>query len=89
MDFHIVRDSASTPASRFHTDTLLETNQPGQAGFPLRTLEAAYFGKKLITNNVSVKTTPLFHPGNIFVIDIEQPWETAALGVFLNTTSAQ
>ncbi len=101
VDFHIVRDSTSTPASRFHTDTLLdyeanlklslaadvliEINQPGQAGFTLRTLEAAYFGKKLITNNVSVRTTPLFHPSNIFVIDTEQLSETADLGAFLRT----
>lgn len=99
VDFHIVRDSTSTPPSRFHTDTLLdyevnlelslasdvlvEINQPGQSGFTLRTLEAAYFGKKLITNNASVKATPLFHPNNIFVFDTQGPWDTSALGEFL------
>lgn len=101
VDFRIVRDSTSTPPSRFHTDALLdyeanlelslashvlvEINQPGQAGFTLRTLEAAYFGKKLITNNASVKGTPLFHPSNIFVFDSVGPWDTAELGTFLKT----
>jgi 1,5-rhamnosyltransferase len=99
-DFHIVRDSTSTPASRFHTDTLLdyetnlqmslaadvliEINQPGQAGFTLRTLEAAYFGKKLITSNASVKDTALYHPNNIFVIEGDNHWNAAALGEFLD-----
>ncbi|RRV09046.1 hypothetical protein EGJ27_04530 [Pseudomonas sp. v388] len=98
-DFHIVRDSTSTPPSRFHTDALLdyeanlklslaadvliEINQPGQAGFTLRTLEAAYFGKKLITNNASVKDAPLYHPNNILVIGSEDCWDVTALGEFL------
>lgn len=101
VDFHIVRDSTSTPPTRFHTDALLdyeanlelslaadvlvEINQPGQAGFTLRTLEAAYFGKKLITNNASVKDTALFHPANIFVFDAQASWDTTALGEFLKT----
>lgn len=101
VDFRIVRDNTSTPDTRFHTDTLLdyesnlklslaadvliEINQPDQAGLTLRTLEAAYFGKKLITNNASVKDTPLYHPSNIFVIGAVDQWDIATLGEFLSS----
>ncbi|MBF9243234.1 hypothetical protein I4I80_02935 [Pseudomonas syringae pv. tomato] len=101
VDFRIVRDITSTPETRFHSDVLLdyesnlklslsadvliEINQPGQAGFTLRTLEAAYFGKKLITNNDSVKDTQLYDPSNIFVIGAGDQWDVSALRDFLKT----
>ncbi|MNZ48743.1 hypothetical protein D3C78_664930 [compost metagenome] len=85
VDFHLVPDSTSLPASRFYiddvlpyaenirrsmaADILLEINQPGQAGITLRTLEAAYFNKRLITNNASVKTLDIYRPENIYVIE--------------------
>lgn len=100
VDFHIVEDSTSTPRSRFHTtelldyeanlklslasDVLVEINQPGQSGFTLRTLEAAYFGKKLITNNVSVRNSPLFRANNIYVVDTQAEWDTSTLAAFLD-----
>lgn len=82
-DFHIVRDDSTEKACAYHVDDLLdyeenlaraqradvlvEINQPGQSGATLRTLEAAYFGKKLITNNAAVAQLPLYHPNNVFI----------------------
>lgn len=100
-DFRIVRDKTSTPASRFHTDTLcdyetnlklslaadvlIEINQPGQAGFTLRTLEAAYFGKKLITNNQAVISSTLYHPDNVLILGEEASWTVETISRFLNS----
>lgn len=100
VDFRIVRDKTSTPVSRFHTDTLhdyeanlrfslaadvlIEINQHGQAGFTLRTLEAAYFGKKLITDNAAVTASALYHPNNVFVLGEESAWNVDALSDFLD-----
>lgn len=46
---------------------VVEINKPGQTGLTLRALEAMAFNKKLITNNVSVKTHDFYHPDRIFI----------------------
>lgn len=43
-------------------DVLIEINQSGQSGFTLCTVEAACYGKKLITNNQATKEMPPYHP---------------------------
>lgn len=35
----------------------------------IRTLEALFFGKKLITTNSGIKYFDIYHPDNIFVLD--------------------
>ena len=40
----------------------------GQTGLTLRTLEAMYYRKKLITNNFSIKTYPFYNPSWIYII---------------------
>lgn len=47
---------------------LLEIMQPGQVGLTLRMVEAMFFNKKIITNNVSVKQFDFYSPDNIYII---------------------
>ena len=47
---------------------LLELLQSTQNGPTIRSMEAAYFNKKLITNNQAMRTSPLYHPSRIFII---------------------
>ncbi|NMM91744.1 hypothetical protein B2J88_46940 [Rhodococcus sp. SRB_17] len=47
---------------------LLEWTQANQTGLTIRTLEALFFDKKLITNNPRVKQQPFYHPARIFVL---------------------
>ena len=56
------------------TKMLLEIVQEGQSGLTLRTMEALYFGKKLITNNKYIKRSILYKPTNYFVIG-DDKWE--------------
>lgn len=88
IDFSIVRDHTSTHPCRYHTDAVLpyeqnlakalsaqvlvEINQPGQSGLTLRPLEAAFFDKKLITDNQRVKTLEFYHPDRFYVLGDEQ-----------------
>lgn len=46
---------------------IIELFQKGQGGITLRTLEASFMGKKLITNNADIVNTDLYNPQNIFV----------------------
>ena len=48
---------------------LLEINLEGQEGITLRTLEALFFNKKLITNNRKVKEYDFYNKNNIYIID--------------------
>ena len=52
---------------------ILEILQRSQAGMTLRTLEAVFLGKKLITNNKDIVHTPIYSPNNIYVIDNNEP----------------
>lgn len=99
VDFRIVADKETSERTPYHIDStidyyemlkatlsadaLVEINQPGQAGFTLRTLEAAYYGKKLITNNASIKESPLYHPNNVMVLGDRKMWTPDALRDFL------
>lgn len=48
---------------------LLELNSENQNGLTLRTLEALFYSKKLITNNKSIKNYDFYCDENIFIID--------------------
>lgn len=88
LDFLIVRDDTSRTPSRYHVgavlsyednlakakacDVLVEINQPGQSGLTLRPLEAAFFDKKLITDNKRVKDTAFYHPDRFYVLGDEK-----------------
>lgn len=47
---------------------LLEIVVEGQTGLTLRTMEALFFNKKLITNNSSIMQYDFYHPNNILII---------------------
>lgn len=100
IDFRILVDESTPNKTPYHitsvidyrksleatlqSDVLVEINQPGQSGFTLRTLEAAYYGKKLITNNESIEQSPLYHPNNVHVLDGKETWDEATLRQFLS-----
>ena len=47
---------------------LLELMQPGAVGYTFRTSEALLYGKKLITNNLSIEKAPFYKPENICLL---------------------
>lgn len=87
VDFNIVKDDTSELITRYHTDAvlsyeenlakaldadvLIDINQPGQAGLTLRPLEAAFFNKKLITDNRLVKKLEFYHPDRFYILGEE------------------
>lgn len=53
--------------------SVIEVLQPGQDGVSLRTMEALFFQKKLITNNVSIIENDFYNPENIFIHGKDDP----------------
>lgn len=51
------------------SDCILEILQKKQSGMTLRTLEAVFLGKKLITNNKEIINSPIYFKNNIYIID--------------------
>lgn len=62
------------------TDLIVEAVQKQQAGLTLRTLEAAFYRKKLITDNKSILQEPLYNSENVFVLGVDS-WDS--FGEFL------
>lgn len=52
---------------------VLDLVKEGQGGITVRTLEAVFYKKKVITNNAAVKYCGLYDSGNIYILDHEQP----------------
>jgi hypothetical protein len=52
---------------------LLELLQARQSGPTLRGLEAAFLDKKLITNNLAMRHSPLYRPDRVFLIGEDDP----------------
>lgn len=61
---------------------ILEIIQNGQGGMTLRTLEAIFYDKKLITNNKDIINHPIYNPNNIYVIGNQ---ENRSIKEFLET----
>ena len=57
---------------------LLELLQSTQSGPTMRSLEAAFFAKKLITNNKLIRHTALYSPTRIFIIGEDDPIDLRA-----------
>lgn len=53
---------------------LLELVKNGQTGVTLRFIEAAFYGKKVITNNKSVIGHPLYDKSRVFILD-QDNWD--------------
>lgn len=62
---------------------LLEVLQEGQTGISMRTLEAIFFRKKLITNNIAIKTLPFYNKQNIFILGDNE--EMRSIKDFMNS----
>jgi hypothetical protein len=71
-NLRIVRDSRA----------LLELLQSTQNGPTIRSMEAAFFNKKLITNNQAMRQSPLYHPSRIFILGQD---DMATLGDFIGS----
>lgn len=100
IKFKIVKDESSISLSKYHTDSvlpyeenlqqvidadvLIEINQPGQSGLTLRTLEAAFFDKKLITTNKSVKDLYFYDPSRFYIFE---EFDKEAISRFLASPS--
>lgn len=56
-------------AKAMRSKCMLEILQNGQTGMTLRTIEALFFNKKLITNNAEIRNSPIYHPNNIYILD--------------------
>jgi 1,5-rhamnosyltransferase len=52
---------------------IVEVNPPGQAGITLRTLEAAFLNRKLLTNNPFVRHLDFYDANNIFIFGEDDP----------------
>lgn len=52
-----------------HSKIIVEINKKGQVGLTLRALEALFYEKKLLTNNINVKKYDFYHPNNVFILD--------------------
>ncbi|MGV2128980.1 hypothetical protein [Agrobacterium vitis] len=48
---------------------IIDIVQDGQQGLTLRPLEATLYGRKLLTNNGSVRAADFYHPSNVFLLD--------------------
>jgi hypothetical protein len=59
---------------------ILDITQEGQHGISLRPLEALFFKKKLITNNVDILRYDFYHPDNIFILGKD---DILTLNIFL------
>lgn len=51
---------------------VVDLYQEGQTGLTLRALEALYLGRKLITDNPSIVSTPAYDPQMVFVIGVNE-----------------
>lgn len=51
-----------------NSKSILEINKKGQSGLTLRSLEALFFEKKLITNNKNIEKYSFYNKNNIFII---------------------
>lgn len=55
------------------SDILIDLVRPRQSGLSFRVFEGMMYGKKVITNNASVREYDFFDPANILVIGDESP----------------
>ncbi len=54
------------------TDALLDYSTDPEAGLSLRVMESVFWGKKLVTNNATVRGYDFYDPADIYVLDGEK-----------------
>lgn len=98
-NFLIVKDKGDVDDSNFYIDKqityeenlanvmnctiILDIVQNGQVGWTLRTLEALYLNKKIITNNLSLLRSDIYSSNRFFIIGYD---EWSDLNAFLNSS---
>lgn len=82
-DFRIIRDAGSGASGEYSirldyedvvrltkkSRAVLEILQEGQTGMSLRPMEAIFFGKKLITDNLAIQTEKFYDSRSVLVLD--------------------
>lgn len=82
-DFRIIRDSTSSNTGKYQSflsyskiqqliqssKILVEFLQEKQCGLSLRTMEAIYYGKKIITDSTFIRDEPFYSPKRILIYD--------------------
>lgn len=90
VDFNIVKDNKITAKSNYFidkplsyeenlkrslsSDVIVDITQKNQCGWTLRILEALYFNKKIITNNIFILRSSIYSPKRIFILDYDS-WD--------------
>lgn len=74
-NFNVIVDDVNNyiPYTKVREDiskskAILEINKDNQDGFTLRVLESLFYGKKLITNNKSIRNSIIYNKDNVFII---------------------
>lgn len=55
------------------SNVILDVTQENQTGFSMRVMEALFLGKKLITTNTEVCSSPIYRTGNVYIYDTGNP----------------
>ncbi|MBW5810711.1 hypothetical protein H0I54_18030 [Yersinia kristensenii] len=100
-DFNIIKDETSLANSKYYVRKgicyseniyrtqrvkyILEINQVGQSGVTLRALEAIFFGRKLISNNLALKSYDFYDSSRIFIFSEVNDLKTESFIEFLSS----
>ena len=88
LDFNIIKDEKDYIEYKDYlvrlskSKAILDYNAYNQTGLSLRTMEALFFKKKLITSNKNIKNYDFYNKNNIFIIG-EDNWKN--LNKFINS----
>lgn len=66
------------------SECLLDIVQQNQKGLTLRSIEALFYHKKLVTNNLAIKHEPFYNVNNIYIIG--DPAENRSIKEFIKAT---
>lgn len=90
VNFNVIKDRNSSAESDFYTekmlsyednikhslaaDILIDITKDNQSGWTLRILEALFFNKKIITNNLSVMNADIYSKERFFILEHDR-WD--------------
>lgn len=99
LDFNVVKDKTSSPTSKYliekqipyeenirrtlSSNIIVDITKENQSGWTLRILEALFFNKKLITNNINILGSEIYSESRFFIIGHDD-WDT--LEYFINSS---
>ncbi|ELD5872748.1 lipopolysaccharide biosynthesis protein [Escherichia coli] len=84
LDFNVVKDKTSSPTSKYliekqlpyeeninrtlNANIIIDITKENQSGWTLRILEALFFNKKLITNNINILGSEIYSESRFFIM---------------------